>query len=126
MYSLSGGENPDARREELRLACARPDIPEAEWDTALDKFKLRLHYFYFDEAKYQFRKEPNVISLQHTYLTNLQGTEEVDAYTRKTVEDKALGVNSPESGFVQVTFQPVESGDVDDVDDLQLLSLIHI
>jgi len=118
LYSLGGGENPCATRQELRLACSRPDMPDALCDDLLGKFRRRLFYYYFDEAKHQFRKEPNVLSLQQTYRTNLQGSEEVGAYLRKTTVDKALGAGT---NFAWVKFMPEDSAQVPDDDGLKLV-----
>jgi hypothetical protein len=122
LYSLSGGENPHATRDELRLACARPGIHDAAWDDVLDRLRRRLFYLYHDEARYQFRKEPNVLSLQQTYRTNLQGGSEVDAYLRKTIEDKALG-SAAQTGFTWLKFGPQDSAEAPDDDGLKLVVL---
>lgn len=123
LYSMGGGENPCATREELRLACARPDVEDGFWTNALDKFRTKLFYFYFDDAKYQFRKEPNVLSLQQTYRTNLRDGGEVQAYSRKTIEEKALGIGAPGTGFNWVKFAPESNADVPDNEDLKLIVL---
>lgn len=123
LYSMGGGENPYAAREELRLACTRPGVEDSLWGDILDKFRTRLFYFYFDEAKYQFRKEPNVLSLQQTYRTNLRDGGDVQAYTRKTIEEKALGIGSGTTGFTWTKFAPESNADVPDSDDLKLIVL---
>jgi len=127
LYSLGGGENPLAALHELRLASSRPDDEEAVWQDALDKFKRRLFYFYVEEDKYQFRKEPNVLSLQHTYRTNLQDAPDIDAHLVRVMREKALGEGSPSHGF-RVHFQPEDSGVVPDDDSLHLvvLGLDHV
>jgi hypothetical protein len=114
LYSVGGGENPEATRHEIRLACARHQIEDATWDDLLDKFTRRLFYFYFDEAKYKFRKEPNVTSLHHTYRVNLDDSGEVDAYINKIILEKALGSNSVLHSFNQVYFLPNRAVDRDD------------
>ncbi len=95
LYSLGGGEAPLATRESLRLACTRPGLPEAAWEDILESFQRRLFYYYWEEdkheqRKYQFRKEPNVLSLQSTYRTNLK-PEEVDAHLRSVLDKTLLG-----------------------------------
>ena len=119
LYSLGGGENPCATRQELRLACSRPDMPDALCDDLLDKFRRRLFYYYFDEAKHQFRKEPNVLSLQQTYRTNLQDSDEVAAYLHKTITEKALGAGA---NFAWVKFMPEDGAQVPDDDGLKLVA----
>jgi hypothetical protein len=89
----------------------------------LGKFSRRLFYFYFDDAKYKFRKEPNVTSLHHTYRVNLGDTDEVDAYINKVILESALGSSSsPLHGFNQVYFLPNRTVDRDD-DTLKLVVL---
>lgn len=123
LYSLSGGENPYATRQEIRLASARPDVDEAQSNNILDKFRRRLFYFYFDDDKHLFRKEPNVLSLQHSYRTNLEQSPEVTAFINKTVEDKALGGDVGGSGFESVRFRPQQNSDVPDDEALKLVVL---
>ncbi len=114
LYSVGAGENPEATRHEIRLACARQQVDEVTWDDLLDKFSRRLFYFYFDDARYRFRKEPNVTSLHHTYRVNLANTDEVDAYINKIIPEKALGRSSPQHSFNQVYFLPSDSVERDD------------
>jgi hypothetical protein len=114
LYSVGAGENPEATRHEIRLACARHQVDDVAWDDLLDRFSRRLFYFYFDDARYRFRKEPNVTSLHHTYRVNLANTDEVDAYINKIIPEKALGRNSPLHSFNQVYFLPAETVDRDD------------
>lgn len=122
LYSLGGGEHPEATRHEIRLACARHGVEEATWDDLLDKFRRRLFYLYYDEAKYQFRKEPNVTSLHHTYRVNISGSSEIDAYVNKTMRDKALGSDSVSQSFAHVVYLP--AGDLmRDDDSLKLVVL---
>lgn len=123
LYSIGGGEHPEAKRYELRVACTRPDVGEAEWDDLLDLFRRRFFYLYYDEAKYQFRKEPNVTSLHHTYLVNIIGQRsEIDAHVDKLMKDKALGASNPAQGFAQVFYLPESGVDRDD-DQLKLVVL---
>jgi len=122
MYSVGGGENPEATRHEIRLACAKQGIHDTQWDDLLEKFKNRLFYLYFDEARYRFRKEPNVTSLHHTYRTNLAQTDEVSAYINKTLLEKALGTASPSHSFAQIYFLPNREVDQDS-DQLKLAVL---
>lgn len=122
LYSVGGGENPEATRQEIRLACARHDVNEATWDDLLEKFRRRLFYLYYDEAKYQFRKEPNVTSLHHTYRVNIGESNEIDAHISKIMEAKALGSDSVSHGFAGVSFLP-KTGAVRDSDELKLLVL---
>lgn len=114
LYSVGGGENPEATRHEIRLACARQQVDDATWDDLLDKFGRRLFYFYFDDARYRFRKEPNVTSLHHTYRVNLANTDEVNAYINKIIQEKALGRNSALHHFNQVYYLPSENVERDD------------
>jgi hypothetical protein len=114
LYSVGGGENPQATRHEIRLACARHGIDDATWDNLLDKFRRRFFYLYYDDARFYFRKEPNVTSLHHTYRVNLGHTDEVDAYINKSVLDKALGAGSVSHGFEQVYYLPSRAVDRDD------------
>lgn len=122
LYSVGGGENPGAARHEIRLACARHQVEDAAWDDLLSKFTRRLFYFYFDEARYKFRKEPNVTSLHHTYRLNLGNTGEVDAHINKVILEKALGSASALHGFGQVFFLPHRLVDRDD-EELKLVVL---
>lgn len=122
LYSVGGGENPEATRPEIRLSCARHQVDDATWDDLLSKFTRRLFYFYFDEAKYKFRKEPNVTSLHYTYRVNLSNTDEVDAYINKIILEKALGSTSSLHGFNQVYFLPNRTVDRDD-EELKLVVL---
>lgn len=124
LYSVGGGEHPEATRQEIRLACARRDVNEATWDDLLDKFRRRLFYLYHDETltKYYFRKEPNVTSLHHTYRVNIGESDEIDAYISTIMEAKALGRNSESAGFAGVHFLP-KTGAVRDSEDLKLLVL---
>lgn len=114
LYSVGGGEAPRATRHEIRLACARQGVEEATWDNLLDRFRSRFFYLYYDEAQYQFRKEPNVTSLHHTYRVNIEDSEEVEAYWRPAMRDDALGNNSPAHKFAQVYYLPLRSVDRDD------------
>jgi len=114
LYSVGGGENPRATRHEIRLSCARPGVEDAVWDNLLDKFRRRFFYLYYDEAQYQFRKEPNVTSLHHTYRVNIADTDEVDAHINKVMLEDALGSGSPAHGFAQVYYLPHRTVDRDD------------
>jgi hypothetical protein len=114
LYSVGGGENPNAARHEIRLACARPGVEDATWEDLLDKFRRRFFYLYYDDAHYQFRKEPNVTSLQHTYRVNLQDTGEISAHIDKIMLDKALGRGSPSHGFARIYYLPTQAVDRDD------------
>lgn len=114
LYSMGAGENPRATRHEIRLACARHDIEDAVWDNLLERFRRRFFYLYYDEAQYQFRKEPNVTSLHHTYRVNIENSDEVSAYIHKTVLEDALGASSPSHGFEQLYYLPSRSVDRDD------------
>jgi hypothetical protein len=122
LYSVGGGENPEATRHELRLSCAQHQVDDATWDDLLSKFTRRLFYFYFDEARYKFRKEPNVTSLHHTYRVNLADSDEVDAYINKVILEKALGGGSSLHGFNQVYFLPNRVVERDD-EELKLVVL---
>ncbi len=113
-YSIGGGENPEATRQEIRLSCARRGVEDATWGDVLEKFKRRLFYFYFDEAKYRFRKEPNVTSLHSAYREDLATkASEVDAYVRKVVLESALGAAGAH-GFQQLFYVPDREVDRDD------------
>ncbi len=114
LYSVGGGETPEATRQEIRLSCARHDVNEATWDDLLEKFRRRLFYLYYDEAKYQFRKEPNVTSLHHTYRVNIGESDEIDAYINKKMLEKALGVGSESAGFADVVYLPARKVERDD------------
>jgi len=110
---LGAGENPGATRHEIRLACARHSVDEAAWDDLLNKFTRRFFYLYFNEAQYQFRKEPT--SPACTTLTgDLSDTGEVAAHLNKVVQEKGLGHNSPQHGFNEVYFLPARPVDRDD------------
>lgn len=122
LYSVGGGEHPQATRQEIRLSCARHGIDDAAWDDLLLRFRRRLFYLYYDDANYQFRKEPNVTSLHNTYRVNIGETSEVDAYLNKILIEKALGDNSPMHGFSQVYYLPNRMVDRDD-DQLKLVVL---
>lgn len=122
LYSVGGGENPEATRHEVRLSCACHGVEDATWDNLLEKFQRRFFYLYYDDAKYQFRKEPNVTSLHHTYRVNIRDTGEVAAHVNRVMLDKALGINSPSHGFTQVYYAPNRSIDRDD-DQLKLVVL---
>jgi hypothetical protein len=115
LYSLGGGENPQATRHEIRLSCSRQGVEDATWDDLLDKFRRRFFYLYYEDAHYQFRKEPNVTSLHHTYRVNIKDTGEADAHVHKVMLDKALGITSPSHGFAQVYYLPNRAVDRDDV-----------
>lgn len=114
LYSLGGGENPKATRHEIRLACSQQSVEDATWGDLLDKFRRRFFYLYYEDAHYQFRKEPNVTSLHHTYRVNIKDTGEADAHIHKIMLDKALGANSSSHGFAQVYFLPNRAVDRDD------------
>jgi hypothetical protein len=114
LYSVGGGENPEATRHEIRLACARQDVEDAVWDDLLDKFRRRFFYLYYDDARYQFRKEPNVTSLHYTYLVNISESGEVEAHINKVILEKALGSGSPTHGFAQIYYLPNRAVDRDD------------
>jgi len=114
LYSMGAGENPRATRHEIRLACARRGVEDAVWDNLLGKFRRRFFYLYYDEAQYQFRKEPNVTSLHHTYWVNIEDSDEVSAYIDKTVLGDALGTNILSHGFAQVYYMPRRAIDRDD------------
>lgn len=123
LYSVGGGESPEAARHEIRLACARQDVEDTTWDDLLEKLRRRLFYLYYDsaEARYQFRKEPNVTSLHDTYRLDLKDSE-VDAYIDKQMIDKALGFSSPTHRFAQMYYLPKQAVDRDD-DSLKLVVL---
>jgi hypothetical protein len=114
LYSLGGGENPQATRPEIRLACGRQDVEDATWDDLLEKFRRRFFYLYYEDAHYKFRKEPNVTSLHHTYRVNIKDTGEADAHIHKVMLDKALGASSSSHGFAQVYYLPNRAVDRDD------------
>ena len=114
LYSIGGGENPEATRHGIRLACARPDIEDATWDNLLKQFQQRFFYLYYEDSRYRFRKEPNVTSLQHTYRVNLRDSGEVEARINRMLLQGELGVNSPSHGFVQVYYIPQRALDRDD------------
>jgi hypothetical protein len=123
LYSVGGGENPEAARHEIRLACARLGVEDSTWDDLLARLRRSLFYLYTDseEAHYQFRKEPNVTSLQNTYRLNLQDTE-VEAYIDKQMLEKAIGFGSPSHRFAQLYYLPKHRLDRDD-DSLKLVVL---
>ena len=122
LYSLGGGEHPHAARDELRLACTREDVPETVWEDILARFGRDLFYYYFDDAKHRFRKEPNVLSLHHTYRTNLKGGE-VDAHAHRTILERALEPKPPGGHGFNVYFRPEDSQAVPDDDELKLVVL---
>jgi hypothetical protein len=122
LYSIGGGEDPKATRQEIRLSCAQPDIEDATWDNLLEKFRRRFFYLYYEDARYQFRKEPNVTSLQHTYRVNLSDSGEVEARINKMLLKDALGSNSPNHGFARVFYAPHNIPEKDD-DILKLVVL---
>lgn len=122
LYSVGGGENPQATRHEIRLACARRGVDDTTWDDLLERFRRRFFYLYYDDAKYQFRKEPNVTSLHHTYRVNIEDSDEVAAHINKILLEKALGANSQMQGFSQVYYLPTRAVDRDD-DQLKLVVL---
>lgn len=122
MYSLSGGEKPRATSDELLLACVRPDLLAAQRDDSLKRLHDRLHYLYYTEATDQFRKEPNVISLQQTHRSNLQGSDEADAFIRKEVKDRFLG-QVGNTGFAWFDFMPKSSEAIPESEDLKLAVL---
>lgn len=127
MYSLGGGEDPRATRDELRLACTRRGTHDATWEDLLEKLRRRLFYLYYEEAKYQFRKEPNALSLMTTHRMNLQPGD-VDAALRKLTDetdrnkDRALGLGT-QTGFLRVLLRPEDSHAVPDDQDLKLVVL---
>lgn len=122
LYSLGGGEHPLAARDELRLACARENVQETVWEDILAQFGRDLFYYYFDDAKHRFRKEPNVLSLHHTYRTNLKGGE-VDAYAHRIILERALEPKPPGGHGFKVYFRPEDSQAVPDDDELKLVVL---
>jgi hypothetical protein len=113
LYSIGGGENPEATRHEIRLACARPGVEDATWDNLLKQFQQRFFYLYYEDSRYKFRKEPNVTSLQHTYRTNIKGSD-VEARISKMLLQDALGDGSPSHGFAHVYYIPQRPLDRDD------------
>ena len=123
LYSLSGGDNPFATRQDIRLACGRPELEDALCDDVLNRFRSRLFYFYFEDEKCLFRKEPNVLALQHSYRGNLEGSEEATAFVNKTIQDWALGADAGEAGFEWVKFRPQGSSDIPDDETLKLIVL---
>jgi len=127
LYSMGGGENPEATRHEIRLACARPGVEDATWDNLLEQLRQRLFYLYYEEARYQFRKEPNVTSLQQTYHTNIKDSD-VESRINKMLLQDALGGSSLSRGFAHVHYIPqrplrLRSGQALDRDD-ETLKLI--
>jgi len=121
LYSLGRVQGPVVTREELRLACSRPSVPEPLWEDILTSFKSRLFYFYWEEAQYEFRKEPNVLSLQATYRTNLKA-EEVDVHLRSVIQRNLLGDKSSGHRF-SVYFAPESNQVVPDDESLKLIVL---
>lgn len=121
LYSIGGGENPEAKREEIRLACTRSDIEDATWENLLKQFQRRFFYLYYEDARYKFRKEPNVTSLQNTHRTNLKDSD-VEARINSMLLQDALGESSPNHGFAHVYYVPQKSLDLDD-ESLKLLLL---
>ena len=65
-----------------------------------------MFYLYYEDARYKFRKEPNVTSLQHTYRVNISDTGEVEARINKMLLQDALGGSSPSHGFAHVYYIP--------------------
>ena len=122
LYSLSGGEKPHARSDELLLACTRPNLLAAQCEDSLKRLHDRLHYLYYTEATDQFRKEPNVVSLQQTHRANLQGSDEADAFIRKEVKDRFLG-QVGNTGFAWFDFMPKSSEVIPESEDLKLVVL---
>jgi hypothetical protein len=122
LYSIGGGENPEATRQEIRLSCARPGVEDATWDNLLKQFQQRFFYLYYEDARYKFRKEPNVTSLQQTYRVNLSDSGEVEARINRMLLQDALGDSSPSHGFAHVYYIPQRSLDRDD-DTLKLIVL---
>jgi hypothetical protein len=123
LYSLSGGENPYAARDELRLTCARFDVEESLWDDVLKRFESQLFYYFYDTAQYRFRKEPNVLSLQRTYHANLSDSE-VDAYADQTLLARGLGSEMVSAHSFAVSYHRVsEKADPADDDSLKLVVL---
>ncbi len=122
LYSLSGGEKPHARSDELLLACTRPNLLAAQREDSLKRLHDRLHYLYYTEATDQFRKEPNVVSLQQTHRANLQGSGEADAFIRKEIKDRFLGQAS-NTGFAWFDFMPKSSEAIPESEDLKLVVL---
>ena len=114
LYSVGGGEDPKATRQEMRLSCARPGIEDATWDNLLRQFQQRFFYLYYEDARYKFRKEPNVTSLQHTYRVNLSDSGEVEARIDKMLLEEALGVSSPSHGFQYIHYLPKKPLEKDD------------
>ena len=121
LYSVGGGESPHATREGLRLACTQPGVPESLWDDILDRFQRRLFYFYWEESRFEFRKEPNVLSLQSTHRTNLKPDEVVD-YVRLEIDRRALGSRAHGHGF-DVYWRPEATQAVNDDEALKLVVL---
>ena len=94
----------------------------AQRDDSLKRLHDRLHYLYYTEATDQFRKEPNVISLQQTHRSNLQGSDEADAYIRKEVKDRFLG-QVGNTGFAWFDFMPKSTEAIPESEDLKLAVL---
>jgi hypothetical protein len=122
LYSIGGGEDPEATRHEIRLACARPEVEDATWDNLLKQFQQRFFYLYYEDARYKFRKEPNVTSLQHTYRVNISESDEVEARINRMLLQGALGQNSPTHKFAYVYYIPHRPLDKDD-ESLKLIVL---
>jgi hypothetical protein len=120
LYSVGGSENPEATRQEIRLSCARPGIEDATWNNLLKQFQRRFFYLYYEDARYKFRKEPNVTSLQHTYRVNLSDSGEVEARIDRMLLEEALGESSSTHGFQRVYYIPKKPLDKDD-ESLKLL-----
>jgi hypothetical protein len=53
----------------------------------------------------------------------LRNSEEVQAYVRKTIEAKALGIGPGATGFTWTKFGPESNADVPDNDDIKLIVL---
>ncbi len=120
-YSIGGGESPHATREELRLACSQPGVDESLWEDILARLGRRLFYYYCEESRHEFRKEPNVLSLQSTHYTNLQ-PKEVEDHIHSVAKEKVLGDKMPGHAF-QVYVRPEDAQEVADDESLKLLVL---
>jgi hypothetical protein len=121
LYSVGGGEHPYATHEALRLACSRPEVSDSTWADIMARFERSLFYYYWEEAHSQFRKEPNVLSLQYTYRSNL-APDELEAHLQSISETVALGAQVPGHGF-QVYYRPADGRMVPDDESPKLVVL---